>query len=144
MNSEGQTTAEIRVEKLPPPAHDNYVNFDVAQIVLESMARRRNSSEGQCTTSVEVCEWPCGLVFFLSSHCFGFQGSSLRPETLLLWMMIIALMQPRGRPYLLSRKKGRNNVKRRFVCVCVCMCRGVSVCRMCRCVCVCVCVRACV
>ena len=64
----GQTTAEIRLEKLSPPAHDNYVNFDVAQSVLESMARRRNSSEGQCcmcqsTTSVEgVCEWSCSAM----------------------------------------------------------------------------------
>ncbi len=47
-NSEGQTTAESRVEKPAPPApaHDNYVNYDVAQSVLESLARRRVSSEG--------------------------------------------------------------------------------------------------
>ncbi len=47
-SSEGQTTAptQPRVDKPAPRAHDNYVNYDVAQSVLESLARRRTSIEG--------------------------------------------------------------------------------------------------
>ena len=49
--SEGEQAIEVtdqqrEQEKPAPSSHDNYVNYDIAQTVLESMARKHSASEG--------------------------------------------------------------------------------------------------
>ena len=50
-------SSEDQAEDEDKPPHDNYVNFDIAQTVLEANARKEAQARGEATTKCTTKDW---------------------------------------------------------------------------------------